>query len=488
MGMFDFLGEPSFVKGYVDAQNADTARKDKDESDRRSSLADTYYRLSSDESNFTPEQRNMFLNAYAGINNTPRHKKLSKEHENALSAALSIPRTYNGQQVSGVRTPQEISGAKLDAYRSETSAKNDIQWAEMQRRAKQFQTEYGLDPQQALEMATEHNLPSPHGANIQVKWATVRGSSTPRPFNFNPVSGTWTDPSNGQPVDPSQLTQLHTENKGQIRPMQRRDGSYGWGSYDPITRTFTEIDTDLGPAMGLDPVMDPASGTVTYSTRGSAVGQITPGTPTAYDYTGQGTTAGQPWTKQPPPTPSAAIQEQLAGWEVTNQLANEVLDSIKTTSASIGPGMGRLATLELQYLGGYGTTPEEKKLAADLNNLLTQRAFSDGGKQLTGIELERFTKMLPQMSDTVESAITKVSQAIHYANTVREAKYTNVPFRQREQLKKPTPAVVAKPFMPTSVAAPPASKPIVQHSKSTGMYRWSYDGGTTWQTGSTPPR
>ncbi len=107
MQFADIFGNQGIVSGFARAQYEDQQKKDDEERQKRETLANTYLKLSQDENTFTPEQRNHLLQAYTGILNTPRHKKLGKEHEGALATALSIPRNVNGQQMTGVRTPQE---------------------------------------------------------------------------------------------------------------------------------------------------------------------------------------------------------------------------------------------------------------------------------------------------------------------------------------------------------------------------------------------
>lgn len=84
-----------------------------------------------------------------------------------------------------------------------------------------------------------------------------------------------------------------------------------------------------------------------------------------------------------------------------------------TVQQYMGPLGGRL-TLAAAALGGVGVPPEVQRAATEMKRLLATQAFAFGGKTLTPTELQTYTSVLPQLTDTFSQAVQKWEQARDY--------------------------------------------------------------------------
>lgn len=96
---------------------------------------------------------------------------------------------------------------------------------------------------------------------------------------------------------------------------------------------------------------------------------------------------------------------------VLNQIDN-LRPAVTKISESFGPIAGRVLKFKTsQILGGYGTTPEERAAVLQMRTLLMNKSFSEGGKNLTGTELQLLTDILNDPTDTFDMTISKLEEA-----------------------------------------------------------------------------
>lgn len=111
----------------------------------------------------------------------------------------------------------------------------------------------------------------------------------------------------------------------------------------------------------------------------------------------------------------SVVRESLTGKTDAIQGLNVVEAQLKnpTVQQYMGPIGGRL-TLAAAALGGAGIPPEVARAATEIKRLLATQAFAFGGKTLTPTELETYTSLLPQLTDTFPQAVQKWEQARDY--------------------------------------------------------------------------
>jgi hypothetical protein len=105
-----------------------------------------------------------------------------------------------------------------------------------------------------------------------------------------------------------------------------------------------------------------------------------------------------------------STRERLVGTaSVLSQLTGiEKLLKDPAAANVLGPISGRAAVKDLSALGGSITDTKSKELIVRLQGALSDEAFANGGKQLTGVELERFQQTEIRPEDTLDTAFMKL--------------------------------------------------------------------------------
>ena len=117
---------------------------------------------------------------------------------------------------------------------------------------------------------------------------------------------------------------------------------------------------------------------------------------------------GLPYQTTPDPNIAQGSRTEIAARDSVLGLIDDVDNRVKGIESTLGPVMGTLLKVQMKYLGGYGTTPQEQEAATALATLLSERSFAEGGKNLTGTEKEMLSSQLPAPTDTVEQALSKL--------------------------------------------------------------------------------
>lgn len=215
----------------------------------------------------------------------------------------------------------------------------------------------------------------------------------------------------GQLIDPTTLsgwTKLYNQSV-QLIPNAA-------GGLDAVNRTrlgqrMNQDQTVVGEVAGVQPASaNPQSQLQQITTaQGPSVVSFTP------SRTGPGTTQTviPNAVKGNVPPLSEAEQTQIKGLTTSAQTLDQlrnILPSVKT-----GPIWGRLRNVQMQYLGGFGTTPEERDVALKIRTMLIS-AFDTAGKNFTESEKRTFQGYNPQDTDTVETALSKIDNALDFIN------------------------------------------------------------------------
>ena len=173
---------------------------------------------------------------------------------------------------------------------------------------------------------------------------------------------------------------------------------------------------------------------VVYAPRSQASGKSAPRT--LYDETGMANTGGRKGlSTTAPPAISDNTQKELAGINSSLKIAQSVDSKLSDPAfRTLGPVVGKIKMKEIRSLGGFGATKEQIDMATDLQRLISTQAFAEGGKQLTPTELRQFELVIPNMEDTLETAMIKSRKAIDYLKLKRDERFRMMPVRQRAQL------------------------------------------------------
>lgn len=388
----------------------------------------------------------------------------------------------------GRRNPAYKTYLEVEAKKAIMKAEREGNYEAADELKKRFPN---LSDRDLAAVSTGHGLPSAPSQRTQAKQATIKlqdGSTVDTWVVFDPFAKanggpTYTD-AQGNPVDVVSVNQ-GVEEEGLDRDFKIAAGALYGDENHPLTEQQKQ-NVELRRKRRLNPMSaGPMYPVVTNGPNGPMVtraqGTEAAGMPvpqTLYDPTGVGQTAGMPVTTSPPPTIPDTLSADLTSWELHKQAATDVLKELHTYKGALGPIWGNIAKLQLSKLGGAGTTPETRQMAVKLSQLLTYKAFSMGGKQLTPTELDRFEELLPKMDNTVESAVTKTENAIAYANEAVGARVKNISPRIRQQL-------------PASLStAPVEDKPTrkIGWDEASKLFYYSDDGGQTWQRSKTRPK
>lgn len=143
---------------------------------------------------------------------------------------------------------------------------------------------------------------------------------------------------------------------------------------------------------------------------------------------------------------------------------------------STGPLWGRLRNVQLKALGGAGATPDEVKVATQIN-MLMRSAFDVAGANFTEPEMNIFRTIYPQQTDTLETALVKIPESLKYIQDRMQIRKGMMSPMQRSQTQFPD---------VSGTASTPGRRE--RRSKSTGEYQHSLDGGATWLPGRLPGR
>lgn len=208
--------------------------------------------------------------------------------------------------------------------------------------------------------------------------------------------------------------------------------SRGHGGATPQYADIVGIKKDLNVnGEPLEQIMK--GGVPTWVTRSEAIGKAAP--VTLFDSRGAASTGGvQGASRIPAPPVATSTQDALAGIQTTLNQISKVDTLLQNPKYAVtGPIMGRLANVKLKDLGGAGTTPEERDLANRLNSLLKTTAFADGGKNLTGTELDQVRGTVPLLTDTVAEALSKLNVARDNYTDLYNNKVAQMGPRQQNQ-------------------------------------------------------
>jgi hypothetical protein len=110
------------------------------------------------------------------------------------------------------------------------------------------------------------------------------------------------------------------------------------------------------------------------------------------------------------PQIDVTTRDRLVGLAGTLAQLNGIEKMLNDPAAAnvLGPASGRIAIKDLSALGGTVTDAKQKELVVRLQGAMTEEAFANGGKQLTGTELERFQQTSIQPFDTLDTARMKL--------------------------------------------------------------------------------
>ena len=100
-------------------------------------------------------------------------------------------------------------------------------------------------------------------------------------------------------------------------------------------------------------------------------------------------------------------KEGLTGIGTSYDNLTQVEQAVSKATSILGPAAGRIALGESRWLGGEGLSADQVNALVTLDRATMMAAFQNGGKQLTGIELETFLRQYPQASDNLQTLLTK---------------------------------------------------------------------------------
>lgn len=159
---------------------------------------------------------------------------------------------------------------------------------------------------------------------------------------------------------------------------------------------------------------------------------------------------------------SEAAQSNLGGWKQEVDAIDQLMPTIKSMSKEFGPLGGRVTLAQIEQMGGLGATKEQINLATELRRLLTSEAFANGGKQLTDTEKVEFQALLPHLSDTFTSAVTRAEVARKYLLSKGKTRLEAMPVGQFNQMQPAlrgffmkNPGAAAAPTRAVTPSAPP---------------------------------
>lgn len=134
-----------------------------------------------------------------------------------------------------------------------------------------------------------------------------------------------------------------------------------------------------------------------------------------------------------PPLPEST-QRELTGLGTGAQSLGQLQELLPKIAT--GPVWGRLRNIELRFLGGFGTTPEEVEAATQIN-MLMRSAFDVAGANFTEPEMRIFRTIYPQQTDTLQTALTKIPQSLQYIQNRMRARQGLMTPMQRSQTQFP---------------------------------------------------
>jgi hypothetical protein len=177
-------------------------------------------------------------------------------------------------------------------------------------------------------------------------------------------------------------------------------------------------------------------GRVVYVPRSQVWGQAAP--VTIFGPGGMPMTGGmQGYSRQQPPAVPNETQAQLFAW--TNTLSKldtleQLIPSLENEFLSFGPVGGRIGEFLYQFVGGRALSDEQKSAIGLMRDLLSGRAFEEGGKQLTWTEKEEFFWLTPRNTDTIEQAMIKMRNLRMLSQRRVQNRLAVMPVQQFRQL------------------------------------------------------
>jgi hypothetical protein len=438
------------ASGFTQAQSRRNEQALKQEQEHAKSIAEMYGRLADDD-NLSPELQQQYLTmAHQAATFNPLDpksrqgfKKLAKTNPTDLVTAA------HQQRQAYAQSRMQQDPAFVDMF--DPSGRVDpVRQANFNRdqRKVDIPPQFGEDYEQlaGIDKIDPQLLPLVT-ARIRNERPTA-SSRTPKAVKINGQPGFavfngagWTDANTGQPiqgsVEPINFNSK-LEEQGFVfaaeehrlgRPLQEHEKAGVWNSWLGQNATAKNV---TPREVYNAPTADAPYGNVTLMPSNQAIGMPSPRQVVGPD--GQTSVGGQVGIgTQPIPPLNATVVAGLEGWEqaITNAKRAHATLTQRAASIRTGPLWGRIKGVQLGALGGWGTSPAEKQLAIEFNNMMSDRAFAEGGKNLTGTEYNIFLGKLPQAHDTVENAIAKINDALRYAEDRYRMKASLIPTRQR---------------------------------------------------------
>jgi hypothetical protein len=155
---------------------------------------------------------------------------------------------------------------------------------------------------------------------------------------------------------------------------------------------------------------------------------------------------------------SGTASNQAFQGAAIQKLGSKIINDIQSNKEL----MGNLSSYATQYLNGTPISdPAAATLIADLESFSSTQPALHGFRSRTA--QQAFSKILGGLANNPEATISTIEALSATAST-----FTNLATPEGPKTKE---------------LRSTAGGTIVQHSKSTGKYRYSTDGGKTWQPG-----
>ncbi len=167
-------------------------------------------------------------------------------------------------------------------------------------------------------------------------------------------------------------------------------------------------------------------------------------------------------------TPSNQTKVMAERADTVKYLGGRILSLIDQGEKTLGPLSGRWSDFISGKIGIAGT--DWTRLSQDLDLIQTALMQMHTGSRASQVVLEKFKRHLDASRQDPANIRAALDEAIAYANHLTE--------------KSPGPQPTSK---PPSKQPPPKPERQVQYSPSAKLYRYSDDGGKTWQTTSNRP-
>lgn len=200
----------------------------------------------------------------------------------------------------------------------------------------------------------------------------------------------------------------------------------------------------------------------------------------------------QEWSKQTNLPQPIQLDAQTRTMESGSQNALQHVANVRKLLADpdiqkrLGPLLGRLGNVEQDVGSTVGLTDEEAQKAQDLRASLTYLFLREGKALFGGRPPEKLMEHLMSTSPKVSEDVPMINGALKAIERSAKSAISTAEKQRFGGKTRPgfTPGYEASEIATGGTSAPP--KPIVQQSPSTKKFRYSLDGGKTWQPGQPP--